>query len=237
MRAGALLRGLVFIATLVAAGFLLEVTQFGTALNEAWIDSQIRGHGLSGELLFIAVAGVATGLALPRQIISFLGGYAFGFLQGTLLALLGTVLGSVLAFFYARLVGRSFVVRRFGPRIKRLDDFLALHPFAMSLLIRLLPVGNNLLTSLAAGVTGVAALPFLLGSAVGYLPQTLVFALIGSGVNVDPTLRIGLGVVLFVLSSVLGVWLYRTYRHGKTLGDDVDAELEAQPDSGKRMEP
>jgi hypothetical protein len=37
--------------------------------------------------------------------------------------------------------------------------------------------------------------------------------------------RIGLSVVLFVLSGVLGVYLYRRYRHGKTLGRDIEAQL------------
>ena len=98
----------------------------------------------------------------------------------------------------------------------------------MTLLIRLLPIGNNLATNLAAGVTSVRALPFILGSLIGYIPQTLVFALVGSGVNVDPALRIGLAVLLFLVSGVIGVWLYRKYRHGHTLGAEVDAELDPQ---------
>ena len=53
----------------------------------------------------------------------------------------------------------------------------------MTLLIRLLPVGNNFATSLAAGVSRVPARPFLLGSLLGYMPQTMVFALAGSGVE------------------------------------------------------
>lgn len=225
MKADALLRGLALIASLVAVGFLLEATEFGAALDEAWIDHAIRGQGLSGECLFVAVGALATTVALPRQVISFLGGYAFGFWLGTLLALLGTLFGCVLAFFYARLIGRDFIVKRFGARVKRLDDFLAVHPVAMTLLVRLLPTSNNLVTSLAAGVSSVPAAPFLLGSLIGYLPQTLVFALVGSGVNVDPVLRIGLGAFLFVISGALGMRLYRTYRHGKTLGEEIDAEI------------
>jgi uncharacterized membrane protein YdjX (TVP38/TMEM64 family) len=68
-------------------------------------------------------------------------------------------------------------------------------------------------------------MPFFTGSALGYIPQTLIFALIGSGINLDPTLRISVGVALFILSGVLGVYLYRRYRHGKTL-DDVDEKLD-----------
>ena len=99
----------------------------------------------------------------------------------------------------------------------------------MTVLIRLLPVGNNFATNLAAGVSRVPALPFFLGSLLGYIPQTLVFALAGSGVDVGAAWRIGIAVALFVLSGAIGAWLYRKYRHGKTLGTDVDEALEESP--------
>ena len=60
----------------------------------------------------------------------------------------------------------------------------------------------------------IGAAPFFAGSALGYIPQTVVFALLGSGINLEPELRIGASVVLFALSAVLGVHLYRRYRQG-----------------------
>jgi uncharacterized membrane protein YdjX (TVP38/TMEM64 family) len=162
---------------------------------------------------------------VPRHIVSFLGGYAFGLGLGTALALAATELGCVLSFFYARLIGRPLVAKRLGARVQRIDDFLAANPFAMTLLIRLLPVGNNFATSLAAGVSRVPAQPFLLGSLIGYLPQTLVFALAGSGVEVGGRLRLALAVIFFLVSGAIGIWLYRRYRHGKSLGAEVEESI------------
>jgi uncharacterized membrane protein YdjX (TVP38/TMEM64 family) len=232
-----ILRGLIFMASLLALGYLLEATHFGASLNQAWIDTEIRGKGLSGELLFIGVGALAAALAMPRQIISFLGGYAFGFLYGALLTLVAVTLGCALTFLYARWIGRHFIATRWGARIKRIDDFLGRNPFAMALLIRLLPVGNNVVTNLTAGVTSVRALPFILGSMLGYIPQTLIFSLVGSGVNVDPTLRIVVAVVLFLTSGAIGVWLYRKFRHGHTLGAEVDAELDPEAVAEKLLKP
>jgi uncharacterized membrane protein YdjX (TVP38/TMEM64 family) len=220
-----LLRGLLFILSMLALGYLLESTQLGELLDKAWIDTQVRGKGLAGEMLFVGMGMVFTAVGLPRQALSFLAGYAFGFLYGGLLGLLVTVLGCMLSFYYARLFGRRLVQSRFPGRIRKLDDFIHDNPLSMTLLIRLLPVGSNLITNLMAGVSSVRGTPFFTGSALGYIPQTLVFALIGSGINLDPTVRISLGVALFLLSAVLGVYLYRRYRHGKTL-DDVDQQLE-----------
>ncbi|MDP2833094.1 MAG: VTT domain-containing protein [Pseudomonadota bacterium] len=207
-----LLKGLVMLTSLALLGFLASHFQFSEMLSQHWIDSEVRGKGWLGILLFLAVGGLATALSVPRQIVAFLGGYAWGFAAGTGLATLATVFGCIFGFFYARWLGRGFVQKRFPGRIRKLDEFLHRHPFSMSLVIRLLPVGHNASTNLLAGVSSVRPLSFFAGSGLGYLPQNLVFALAGSGVNLDPELRMSLAVLLFVISSLLGVWLYRRYR-------------------------
>lgn len=231
-RLKALLPGLVFLATLVAIAWLLESGIALEWLSEDWrgrIDRDVRGRGMAGELLFVAAGGLACALAVPRHVVSFFGGYAFGVGLGALLALIATEIGCVITFAYARLIGRPLVASRFGARAQRIEDFLSANPFAMTLLIRLLPIGNNFATSLAAGVTRVPATPFLAGSLIGYLPQTLVFALAGSGIEAGAGVRVGLAVLLFVVAAAIGVWLYHTYRHGKTLGKEVDEALDEAP--------
>ncbi len=222
-----LFKGLVMLASLALLGFLASHFQLGDMLTQHWVDSEIRGQGWMGMGLFLAVGMLATGLGFPRQVVAFLGGYAFGFLAGTALATLAALLGCIMDFLYARWLGRAFVQRRFPGRLRKLDDFLHLHPFSMTILIRLLPVGHNASTNLLAGVSSVPALPFFAGSALGYLPQNMVFALAGSGVDLDPSLRLTLAVLLFVISSLLGVWLYRRHRQELAGMDDENGQLRA----------
>jgi len=219
------LPGLVLLATLIAVVYVLKSGVLSELLNRDWIDHEVRGKGIPGEVLFVTVGGVATALAIPRHLVSILGGYAFGLEQGTLLALLAAELGCALMFFYARIVGRPLVSARLGARVRRIEDFLASNPFSMTLLIRALPIGSNFATCLAAGVSRVPAWPFLLGSLVGYLPLTFAFALAGSGVDQGATPQIAAAVLCFVVSGVIGIWLYRKYRHGKTLGEDVEKAI------------
>jgi uncharacterized membrane protein YdjX (TVP38/TMEM64 family) len=211
-----LARGLVLIVTLVAVGFLVERFGLREMVDTKWIDAEVRGKGLAGEALFVLAGTLMIAIGMPRQVVCFLGGYAFGFGEGVAWSSLASLLGCVSTFVYARAMGRAVLARRFPDRIARIDAFLSGNAFGMSLLLRLLPVGSNLVTNLAAGVAGVAALPFVLGSLLGYLPQTVVFALLGSGIQVDPIFRIATSVILFVASGAIGVWLYRRYRHGKS---------------------
>jgi uncharacterized membrane protein YdjX (TVP38/TMEM64 family) len=225
MTAKILFRGLIWIISLVAIGYALKITGLGSSIDKAWIDSDIRGQGFNGELFFVCVGMLFTAVGLPRQIICFLAGYAFGLLEGMALAMVATVLGCIIAFFYARIMGRAFVVARFPERVKRIDDFLHRNPLSMTLLIRLLPLGSNVVTNLAAGVSGVGPVSFFLGSSIGYLPQSLVFTLVGSGFSVDPEIRIAISIILFAVSGSLGIFLFRKYRQGKSFDIRIEREL------------
>ncbi len=234
-----LVRGLVLFVSLVLLGVIFRATSLGTFFTEQWIDDVVRDHGIEGDLIFLAAGALLTAVGLPRQLVAFLGGYGFGFVWGAALATSAAAIGCIVAFFYARLFGRELVQHRFPDRIRHIDDFLHDNPFTMTLLIRFLPFGSNLLTNLAAGVSSVHATPFIAGSALGYLPQMIVFALVGSGITLDPAFRISVSVVLFIASGALGVYLYRKYRHGKSLDAAVDRELAVdgagdRADAGRR---
>ncbi|NQU60890.1 MAG: VTT domain-containing protein [Rhodospirillales bacterium] len=222
MSAKVLFRSSILFVSLVVFGLLLKNTELGNLFNEAWIDRVVRGQGVTGLLIFVAVGWGLTSVGLPRQLVAFLGGYAFGFVNGMGLSLAATVMGCITAFLFARLLARDLVAHKISGRIQKIDAFLSDNPFTMTLLIRFLPLGSNFLTNLAAGVSGVRAFPFFSGSALGYIPQMAVFALVGSGITIEPGLRISLSAVLFVASGVIGVTLYRKYRHGKTFDDTLE---------------
>lgn len=218
-----LIRGLAVIGAFVAAGIALRALENGQFFSTEWIDTYVRNRGLLGEAVFLAAGIVFTGFGLPRQVVCFLGGYAYGFVLGTALALAATVAGCGVAYVFARLVARDLVVRRLGGRIAKADAVLGQRPFSLILMIRLLPVGSNLGTNLVAGVSSAGIWPFLAASAVGHLPQTVVFALVGSGIHVDPAFRIGLAVVLFIVSMLLGTHLYVRMRRDTTLRAAIEA--------------
>lgn len=204
----------VLAAGLVAGGLLLRA--LGAAPGTEWVDRYIRDEGLWGELAFVAVAAMATAVGVPRQSVAFLGGYAFGTVIGTALALVAQLLGCAAAFGWAGAVGRGWAERRlngrFGPKLRPLVERLRQNPFTAALALRLLPVGNNLALNLLAGLSGIAAGPFLAASALGYLPQTVIFALLGKGVRVDGAWQMALAGGLLAVSVGLGLWLLRRQR-------------------------
>lgn len=210
-------KGLALLAVLgglVGLGRVLGLES--TLLSRQWILSHVEGQGAAGVFFFVGLTALSTGLGMPRQVLAFMGGYVFGWFWGTLLSTLGTVLGCALGFALARTLARGAVTARLGRRVARLDAFLLSAPFKSTLAIRLFPVGHNLTTNLAAGVTSIPAWAFLLGSGAGYLPQQLGSALFGAGVNAESDtgrlLTLGLSVLLLGASAWLGMSVYRAYR-------------------------
>jgi uncharacterized membrane protein YdjX (TVP38/TMEM64 family) len=220
MMARFVFRGLVIIVVLALASYML-----GDVIDKTWIDAHVRGQGVSGELLFLLIGWLLASVGLSRQLIAFLSGYAFGFLPGVLLASLAVVAGCITTFYVARYLLSAFLLQHFAGRLDKVGRFIKENTFSMTLLIRLLPVGNNGVVNIAAGVSGARSVPFFLGSALGYLPQTLIFALVGSGTGVDQFWQVALAMALFVMATVLGAMLYRKYRHGNSLGPQLDEEL------------
>ena len=203
------LAGIALLVTLVLTLRGLGLDQF---LEPEWVDTHIRNTGAQGILMFVGIAALLTGFGIPRQLSAFCAGYAFGALQGFLVAISAVTLGCFCCFWAARLLGQETVTRRFPNHLNGINGFLESSPFQTALIVRMLPVGSNLATNVIAGVSSIQPMAFITGSSIGYMPQTIIFSLLGSGVTVEPVLRTSISAGLFILSSALGLRLYKRYR-------------------------
>jgi uncharacterized membrane protein YdjX (TVP38/TMEM64 family) len=200
----------------LAFGLIISNVGLFDAFNQTWIDRDIRDAGLSGAVYFLSIGALVTACGAPRQIVAFMGGYAFGFSLGALLATLAAILGCVAAFYFSRLFSRNILRsvsrRKFAIQANRVNHFLSQQPTRKTIIIRLLPVGSNIITNLVAGATDVSAKAFFIGSAIGYIPQMLVFALLGKGLLIGSEWKIALSVILLLISSLLSFSIYRKYQ-------------------------
>lgn len=228
MNLGVAFRGVIVILSVVAVLAIVHGADIGYGPDDLkrWADEEIRGHGLVGVLIFVAGGAFVTGIGLSRQLLSFAVGYAFGAISGTGAGLLASIGGVLLAFTYARFLGRALVARRYPGRVRQVDEFLRVNPFLMTLAVRLLPISNNLAVNLVAGVSSVPAIPSLAASAFGHIPQTIVFAMVGSGLSAGLLEKSAVAIVLFIVSVWIGLHLYRKYRRDKIFDPVIYAALD-----------
>ncbi len=194
---------MLLLAGLLATGFAWRLLPQGSAVLGRL--AQAGGGGV-----FIIVSGLAAAIGVPRQAVAFAAGFGFGAWRGLAVAMAAQMLGCAVDFFWARaLAGPDLRRRIITGRGQRVTKRLLAAPFRATLMLRLLPIGNNLALTVAAGTAGLAAMPFLAASLLGYLPQTVIFVLLGGGVALGLWLRLGLGLGLFAAAAGLGLALWR----------------------------
>jgi len=172
--------------------------------------------------LFLMAAALSCAVGVPRQAAAYAAGYGFGLWPGVALSLAAQVVGCIADVLWARALARPWAARRMtapGGRLARLDAYLSANTFAATLFLRLLPVGNSMALSLLAGTSGARLGSFVLASALGFLPQTLVFALLGAGTRLDSMDQIIVAAALFAASALLGWALWRRRPAGLSHAD------------------
>lgn len=211
------LKPLLLLAGLLVAAFGLRMIAGGHAAGH--LEDLVEAGGPFSVGIFLLLSVVLVGLGLPRQVPAYIGGYAFGLWPGFWLAMLVQSLACTANFYWTRSLAHDWAARRFGGRVRRLDQALAAQPFMAALTLRLMPVGSNIATNLLAGLSSVPFRPFLTGSMLGFIPQTLIFALIGNGAQISHGWIIGLGAAACVFSTLLGLVVLRRHQRLATIAE------------------
>jgi uncharacterized membrane protein YdjX (TVP38/TMEM64 family) len=120
---------------------------------------------------------VAAGI--PRLVLAAAGGAALGFWSGLLVVQIGSILGHYAVFLIVRWGGRDFVLQRW-PTLSRVADFIHDRGIVGVLLARQLPL-HGMLVNLGLGLSRVTHRDFLLGTAIGILPEAIPVTLAAAG--------------------------------------------------------
>lgn len=208
----ALLVVLVLAGCLVAV--LVDVPAVGTLRD--WLDS-LGAAGWAALLVGLALATLAP---VPRTALSVLAGVLAGFWGGLALALGSGVLGALAGFGLARWLGRDTVTRLAGPRLARADALLTERGTLAVLTGRLIPVTPFTLVSYAGGLSGIPLRSYLLGSAVGLVPGTVLHVTIGATVGAagrtdGPVLLLSLVPLVLALAALPLVRRWSRRRAGR----------------------
>ncbi|WP_088212772.1 TVP38/TMEM64 family protein [Shewanella sp. Shew256] len=205
-----LYKAIFIVFILLVLMFAAQQGLFEHVTDSNWVAHFIADQGIYALAVLLMVGALFTAVGGPRQVIAFVFGFALGGIYGGLFSTLAALLGCVMAFYTARLTIRSSLQRRFGNRLQKFEALILHRTWLKVLMIRLLPVGSNLLTNLFAGATHIPAGGFMFGSVLGYLPQMLIFSFAGAGIGLSDHNQLGISIGLFIISSLIGAYLYRS---------------------------
>lgn len=174
----------------------------------AWVDAS----GIWGRVLFVGMMAVQVVVALiPGEPLEIGAGYAFGAVEGTLLCLMGIVLGSALVFQIVRTFGVK-LVEVFFPREKILSarflrDTKRLN--AIAFIVFFIPGTPKDLLSYFMGLTNVRFRTWLLISGVARIPSVVTSTVGGNALGMKQYALAGAVFAATLVLSIAGVFVYR----------------------------
>jgi pyruvate/2-oxoglutarate dehydrogenase complex dihydrolipoamide dehydrogenase (E3) component/uncharacterized membrane protein YdjX (TVP38/TMEM64 family) len=132
-------------------------------------------------LAFFGFYVLVTALSLPgAAVMTLAAGALFGLLWGTVIVSFASSIGATLAFLASRYLFRDLVQRRFGDRLKAVNDGIAREGALYLLTLRLVPLFPFFLVNLLMGLTAIPTRTYYLVSQAGMLAGTLVYVNAGT---------------------------------------------------------
>jgi uncharacterized membrane protein YdjX (TVP38/TMEM64 family) len=167
----------ILLVLLVAAGVGAAVVFQGSFQPHA-LKEQIGGHD-AAPLVFMALSIAASLVLVPRTILAAAGGLLFGLWWGLLWTTVSSTIGSVVGFLLARYVNNGLVDAATLPRLAPVLKAAEQGGWRIVALIRLLPLPNTPV-NYALGITRLSFASFTVGSFLGMLPSSFVYAQLGA---------------------------------------------------------
>ncbi len=181
------LPALVLVAGLAAALALgLDEYLSLDALREhrAALTRLVEESYLATALGFCAVYAAATAFSVPGgAFLTLTGGFLFGAVAGAAFSVAGATTGAVLVFLAARTAFAGLLRARAGSAVERMRQGFQENALSYMLFLRLIPAFPFFLVNLAPAFLGVRLGVFALGTFVGIIPGSFVYALVGAGLG------------------------------------------------------
>jgi pyruvate/2-oxoglutarate dehydrogenase complex dihydrolipoamide dehydrogenase (E3) component/uncharacterized membrane protein YdjX (TVP38/TMEM64 family) len=202
---------LVLIAALATGFFYFDLHQLltleglksGLVQFEEW--QAERPFLVGGVFLLLYV--IVTALSLPgAAIMTLAAGALFGLAWGTLIVSFASSIGATLAFLVSRYLLQDTVQKRFGERLKAINEGIEREGAFYLFTLRLVPIFPFFLINLLMGLTTIRALTFYWVSQIGMFAGTLVYVNAGTQLGQLESLSGILSPSLLLSFVLLGVF-------------------------------
>ncbi|MEC5182183.1 putative membrane protein YdjX (TVP38/TMEM64 family) [Arthrobacter sp. CG_A4] len=175
--------------------------------------------GWWGPAAFILAYAALTLAPVPKNVLSVAAGLVFGFAGGIAVVFIAAILGSIIAFWLGRWLGREAVEKFTGARVEKVDQLLRRRGLAAVIGVRLVPVLPFTAINYTAGLTSIRWWPYFLGTAIGILPGTLSYVTLGA-FGLQPGWQLSLALGALGVLTVAGL-VFAVRRRRKDKPSDV----------------
>ena len=179
----------------LVALLLLAATGYGFGLHQylslatlaehrdglrAWVAGNLALALAAYMLLYVAVVA----LSIPGAgVMSLAGGFLFGWALSAPATIVAAVVGAAIVFEIVKTSFGAALAEKSGPFVQKLSKGFAENAFSLLLFLRLTPVFPFWAVNAVAGLSRMPLNTFIAATALGIIPASFAFALIGSGLD------------------------------------------------------
>ena len=172
------------LAVILAMGWHRQLSFETLVRHRAGIDAFIAEHFAAAVAAFVALYVAVAALSVPgAAVLTICGGILFGWLVGALAAIAGATTGATIIFSIARSAFGESLLRCAGSRGQSIAEGFRSDAFSYLLFLRLVPIFPFWLVNLAPAIVGVRLATFVGATALGIVPGTFAYALVGNGLD------------------------------------------------------
>lgn len=184
LRFGPALAAVALAAAAYFAGLLDYISLSQLSHRRDLLEAYVAAHPVLSVLGFIGVFAAGVTLSLPVALVLMLsGGFLFGAFEGGLAAAAASTLGGTATYLICRTAAGDVVMRFAGRRVARFQLKAQEDAFILLLGLRLVPMMPFWMINVGAGALRVPLRSFLGATALGVLPSSFIYSVLGSGLG------------------------------------------------------
>lgn len=189
--------------------FIFQKELLSQLTDVDYVVTLINDNLTKGSFIYLGIMCIQIVISvLPGQVIQTMAGYVFPPILAIILSIIGTIIGSTLTYYIAKILGKDFINMVFGE--EKMDNFTrklnSKKAYIIVFLIYLIPGIPKDMMGYAAGISSMDYPLFILTSTIGRIPGIVGCIIIGQMTyNQNYTGAIIIGVfatILFVLGLI-----------------------------------
>ncbi len=237
--------GAIGFLALVILGSSFFANNLTELLSPAYFRELLLATGAWGYVFLTFLVAASIPLPFPSAVIILAGGYVYGIATGSILSLVGIILGSCFSFYLTRFLGRPFLEKMVDAHhLAHFNHIFQRRGMSAALISYAIPVFPSDAVSLFMGITGVRFHTFFTVLLLGHIPRVLLTNVLGNDLWEGFSLRT-IVVLLFCLAFVLAAIFRETLKkiffrelrelekEAITLEREVEKEVEVHIEKGE----
>lgn len=185
-------------------------------------------HPFLAPVVFMLIYATVVALSVPGgAVLTIAAGFLFGVFAGSIYVVFAATLGATIVFLIAKTALGDMLRAKAGPRIRRMEEGFREDAFNYLLVLRLIPIFPFWLVNIVPAFLGVGVSTYVLGTFLGIIPGSVVFASVGNGLGAifDAGQTPDLGIIFepAIIGPIIGLALlallpiaYRKYKARNT---------------------